>query len=208
MEDNRYSLVIVDVQHDFCDPNGTMFVKGADKLPQKIIEFIQSHRDKIFEIIFTLDWHPYTNREFKKNGGKWPVHCLQHSKGASIPDELINEAINSTSAVSFLKKGTGDWVEYGAGGRIFKNTSYCKDYDYSSYDISTEILCSNDGIVSNNTKFVFCGLCGDYCVMDTIKNFMIVPDFEIAVIPDLVLSIDGGTKFNNFIKENNIKTIQ
>lgn len=65
-------LFVVDMQNDFCTPQGTLFVPGADKDVQRLVSFINNHQSQINGIILTQDSHqvidishPYfwTNKE-------------------------------------------------------------------------------------------------------------------------------------------------
>ena len=63
-------LVVVDVQRDFFDPSGSLYVGGSEVLPGKIAAIADSYD----AVIFTLDWHPGNHCSFAANGGQWP--CL------------------------------------------------------------------------------------------------------------------------------------
>ena len=52
------ALLIIDPQNDFCNPNGTLFVSGADKDCGRLAEFIDNNSSKISSIHITLDSHP------------------------------------------------------------------------------------------------------------------------------------------------------
>ena len=51
-------------------------------------------------------------------------------------------------------------------------------------------------------------MAGDYCVKETIKNLLKHwKKFNISVLMDAVVSIDGGTALNELIEEKNLKKI-
>ena len=56
--------------------------------------------------LYTSDWHRPSNASFSANGGSWPAHCLQNTKGAEL-DSLfyhIKEKENSLEEkTAFLK---------------------------------------------------------------------------------------------------------
>ena len=83
------SLIIIDFQNDFCQPNGSLYVPKAEEAKKGIISYMQENSKNFNEIIFTKDWHTPEDESFKKNGGTWPVHCLQNSEGAEIDKELL-----------------------------------------------------------------------------------------------------------------------
>lgn len=190
-------LIVVDVQYDFCNPNGTLFVRGGDKVVNKVKDIIPN-----FDyVIFTKDSHSLNHCSFKENGGIWPVHCVWNSIGEGIPVELL-KAANDYGVVA--KGGNVNEEEYGA---------FSDDLEFFE---SIELAVDTEGIYSKPSKaycddvdeLVVCGIAGDYCVVETLKN--IVKWFKdtnkIKVYLDGVASIDGGIKLNAYMKENSIKT--
>jgi nicotinamidase/pyrazinamidase len=103
------ALLVVDVQNDFADPRGSLYVQGGEEVIAFINDQIAeaSSRDSI--IVFTQDWHPETTPHFEKDGGIWPVHCVADSEGAAFhPDlEVVDDAL-------FIKKGVGGEDGYSA----------------------------------------------------------------------------------------------
>lgn len=51
-------LIIVDLQYDFCDKNGSLYVPGAENAVQGIWEFIKEHHKELERIVFSWDYHP------------------------------------------------------------------------------------------------------------------------------------------------------
>jgi nicotinamidase-related amidase len=54
----KNAMLIIDAQYDFCNPNGALFVKGADEDMLRLKKFIIDNQDKIDHICVTLDSHP------------------------------------------------------------------------------------------------------------------------------------------------------
>lgn len=54
---SKNALLIIDVQNDFCQPTGTLYVKGAEEDSKRIAKFITSGIDEIDYIAATLDSH-------------------------------------------------------------------------------------------------------------------------------------------------------
>ena len=185
----EHRLIVVDLQHDFCHPDGALYVKGGESIIPKISSIIP-HFD---ETIFTVDFHPINHCSFDINGGTWPVHCVEYTLGASIPFELIERA---NSKRDFFRKGTLSYLEeYGA----FRNTLIV---DTDEYYIVEDIK-------RQDSDYVICGIAGDYCVLETIKNLLkLVPKERVFVFMEGIVSIDGGTKLYDFVKENNLKIYQ
>lgn len=190
-------LVVVDYQYDFCNPNGALYVNGAEKLQDKIANIIPNFN----HIIFTQDWHPYTHCSFFENGGEWPTHCVAGTIGAGIPLDLIK----ISKSFAQLTKGE-EWneEEYGA-------FSYEKDFA-TEIDYLFEYILEDDYSIYKNKVFdsveeiVVCGVAGDYCVLETLKNIVShIGNNKVKVYLEGVASIDDGSTLENYMKENNIQ---
>ena len=46
------SLIIIDFQNDFCQPSGSLYVKGAEDAKKGIISYIQKNSEKFNQIIY------------------------------------------------------------------------------------------------------------------------------------------------------------
>lgn len=53
----KMHLLIIDPQNDFCDPNGSLFVPGADQDMQRLSDFMERVNHKIDDIHVTVDSH-------------------------------------------------------------------------------------------------------------------------------------------------------
>ena len=89
----KTTLLIVDVQNDFC-PGGALPTPQGDI----VVPVINNLMDKFELIIASRDWHPKDTIHFNR----WPVHCVKESHGADFPDELKREKI-----IQIFEKGTG-----------------------------------------------------------------------------------------------------
>lgn len=57
----RIDLLIIDPQNDFCDPNGSLFVPGANDDMSRVSAMIQRMGKHLFDIHVTLDSHHYVD---------------------------------------------------------------------------------------------------------------------------------------------------
>ena len=188
----EFSLVIVDVQKDFYDPSGALYVNDAEKLPHQICEFIHKNHDVIGEIIYTLDWHNPDNESFKENGGPWPAHCVKETWGANPAYEIGFVASKYYIPLRLYKKGQVI-DEYGAFSLYYRNNEENMMYGANWPDYK------ENSVISKYENFIVCGLCGDYCVLETIKNLKTNPYNDVYAAPKLILSIDGGEKFFKYV---------
>jgi nicotinamidase/pyrazinamidase len=83
------ALVVVDVQNDFADPQGGLYVRGGES----IVAVCNAHIVRSIAaggfVVYTQDWHPETTPHFQKDGGVWPVHCVAGTWGAEFHPRLV-----------------------------------------------------------------------------------------------------------------------
>jgi len=149
--DPRTALIVVDVQNDFADPDGSLSVAGALAIVPRINEEIAEAAAGGATVVYTQDWHPETTPHFAKDGGIWPVHCLADSWGAELHPDLRVHA-----AAPRIRKGSNG--EDGYSGFSMRDP-------LTGQTTPTEL----DGLLRERgvTQVVVCGLATDYCVNAT-----------------------------------------
>jgi len=55
----KIELLVIDPQNDFCDPNGSLFVPGAEEDMKRLAEMVVRLKDKLDDIHVTLDSHHF-----------------------------------------------------------------------------------------------------------------------------------------------------
>ena len=199
------TLVIVDFQKDFANPSGALYVKGSEQAEEAIVNYITKNAKDLSDVIFTVDWHSPNHCSFEKNGGIWPVHCVQFSEGAGISDKILKACIDNNISYQVFQKGTEDEEEeYGAFAYIGLMYGPNPWHTFTNQDQSSFVEL-------NTHSFIVCGIAGDYCVSETIKNLIKHQDvtpLSIEVFKNGIASIDDGTKLDNFIKANNLKVVE
>jgi nicotinamidase/pyrazinamidase len=115
--DEHTALLIVDVQNDFADPAGSLYVTGGEEVvPIANREAARAH-DGGALVVYTRDWHPPDTPHFAPYGGIWPVHCVRETWGADfhrdlkVDGELIHKATgpeDGYSAFSVQHLPTGE----------------------------------------------------------------------------------------------------
>lgn len=105
----KTALIVVDVQNDFTDPEGNLYVPGGEEAIGFINDQIHGALEAGATVAYSRDWHPESTPHFQKDGGPWPVHCVADTKGAEFYPELdvVDEAIQ-------IKKGVGGEDGYSA----------------------------------------------------------------------------------------------
>jgi nicotinamidase/pyrazinamidase len=82
--DDRTALLVVDVQNDFADPAGSLYVPGGEAVVGLINAEVAAARAAGALVVVTQDWHPPDTPHFAKDGGVWPVHCVRDTWGAEL----------------------------------------------------------------------------------------------------------------------------
>ena len=186
------TLVIVDGQYDFCNPAGALYVSGAETAVEHILHFIHTN-ERLAEVIFTVDWHQARDASFIPQGGPWPPHCIGFSKGSQIDERLVQACLDREIPFRVIRKGEViETEEYGA----FQHIEKLSGGRYRLATMTDEVICADH-------RMVICGVAGDYCVLETLRN-LLNGGLSVDVFASGIASIDGGTKLNNFVREQNL----
>lgn len=80
----KTALIVVDMQNDFVNPKGSLYVSGSEKIIPVIKSLVGRAREKGVMIVFTQDSHMSDDVEFSI----WPRHAVEGTWGWSIVDDL------------------------------------------------------------------------------------------------------------------------
>lgn len=178
-------LLIIDAQYDFI--NGSLAVNGAEDKMNALAMFMKEHGKDYACVAMTADWHPISHCSFKQNGGIWPVHCVQHSHGASIFENVLSEGL-ALNAHIFTKGDTETKEEYS----VMDNAA-------SSEELVKMIL--NNGI----NEIDVAGLVFEFCVAGTVKDGVrLLPNVNFKIFKEFCPILDKklADEFTKFIEEN------
>ncbi|KAL8839394.1 MAG: hypothetical protein Q9170_001788 [Blastenia crenularia] len=199
----KSALLVVDMQEDFCPPNGALAVPGGREIAP-VINYLLSLPFTLK--IATRDFHPPDHVSFDtshpassnkkafsssttitnpQNPSEtteipiWPAHCVQGTSGAEIIPEIDISKIHR-----IIDKGRDKRVEmFSAFADAFGN----KSTEAASFDLAGFLK-------ENGIERVFVvGLAGDYCVRCTAVDAR-KEGFEVFVVEEGVKSIDEGEK--------------
>lgn len=143
------ALLVIDVQNDFADPDGSLYVTGG----QTEIPFIDAQVEAALaagaHVFYTQDWHPPSTPHFAKDGGSWPVHCVAESWGAQLhPDLLVRGPV--------IRKGM--YGEDGYSGFTIRDPVTAETRPTELADLLRQ---------AGVRRVVVAGLATDYCVKAT-----------------------------------------
>jgi nicotinamidase/pyrazinamidase len=86
------ALLIIDFQNDFTS-GGALAVADGDAIAPRLNELIDSGDFDL--IVATRDWHPADHASFREQGGPWPPHCVQGTRGAELNDALHADRVDA-----------------------------------------------------------------------------------------------------------------
>lgn len=186
------SLIVVDVQNDFCE-EGALAVEGGNRVAADIADYLRENSGKYARIFFTQDWHnapPDDNDGHFATGeakpdfvDTWPIHCVEGTYGAWLHGdlEIWNAFAPETvqSKVTFIRKGQGMAAYSGFDGRFI------------SPDNAGMISLSGFYRASRNANHDIdvCGLAFDYCVAATAFDAHRCTHGNVRVLTDLTASV-------------------
>ncbi len=157
------ALIVVDIQNDFADPDGSLAVAGAESIITPINAQIARARDAGSPVVYTRDWHPESTPHFAKDGGIWPVHCVAGTWGSEFHPDLVVD---------------GPEIRKGANGEDGYSGFTMRD-PVSGATKSTGL----DVWLGSTRRLVIVGLATDYCVKATALDGLAL-GYEVAVLAD------------------------
>jgi nicotinamidase/pyrazinamidase len=168
--DDRTALIVVDVQNDFADPAGGLYVRGGEEVvPVVNVETDRAVAAGAF-VAYTQDWHPPTTPHFAKDGGIWPVHCVAGTWGSDLHPQLPVRG-------SVIRKGTGP--EDGYSGFSVR--------DPRTGDVSPTQLAAT--LPDSVRRLVVAGLATDYCVVETVLDGLRL-GYAVDVVASAIRAVD------------------
>lgn len=179
------ALLVVDVQNDFC-PGGSLAVTDGDQVVEPINRMMDAAVAKELPIIFSRDWHPEVTTHFRKyrtDDKGWPVHCVQHTRGAEFhPGLKYIHQPNSYRYKYVISKGM----------RVDEDAYSAFDGWYAAWWLAglneTEKLLRRLGV---NELYVG-GLATDYCVKASVLSAL-----KLGFKANLVVDACRAVNYNN-----------
>lgn len=152
------ALVVVDMQHDFADPAGSLYVRGGEHIVGPIAAEISAAKTAGATVVFTQDWHPQHTPHFQQDGGVWPVHCVMGTGGADFVPGLLPAGEQPDPVV---RKGSGPEDGYSGFSVLDLITGQQRGTELP-------VILDSSGVMD----VVVVGLAGDWCVKATAVDGM------------------------------------
>jgi nicotinamidase/pyrazinamidase len=146
--DDATALLVIDVQNDFADEGGSLYVSGGEDVIAPVGAEVVAAQNAGAAVVYTQDWHPASTPHFEKDGGIWPVHCVADTWGAELHPQLLVK---------------GPVVRKGISGEDGYSGFSVRD-PVSGEAAATQLQSLLDPKIR---RLVVVGLAGDYCVKET-----------------------------------------
>jgi nicotinamidase/pyrazinamidase len=158
------ALVLVDVQNDFC-PGGALAVREGDQVVPALNRLMP-----LFPVVIAgQDWHPEKHCSFKSQGGPWPPHCVQGTRGAEL-----HPGLDQSRIAHYVRKADAP-----------ERDSYSEFNGHDETGHTLDALLNKHGV---KTLYVG-GLATDYCVRATVLDGL-ARGYEVYVITDAVRAVN------------------
>jgi len=169
--DAATALIVVDVQNDFADPRGSLFVQGGSLILPLVNSEVKRASEAGAFVAYTQDWHPESTPHFAKDGGIWPVHCVAGTWGADFHPAL--EVLGPS-----VKKGSNGEDGYSGFTMRDPTTGETKPTELE------ELLRAR-----SVERVVIVGLATDYCVSATALDASRL-GFGTEVLQDAIAAVN------------------
>ena len=174
------ALVVVDMLYDFID--GTMACQGAEgaiegtlKAIEKLTAGTEADESGIhstYPILFVRDHHPSRHCSFAEQGGPWPPHCVQGTRGADVHEALA----------PYVKEDL----------TFFKGEDPARE-QYSGFEGLNPAGQSLGEVLRllDIQHVLVCGIATEYCVRNTAED-LLKDGFNVCVLKDALAWVDAA----------------
>lgn len=161
------ALIVVDVQNDFADPEGSLAVKNGECIVPRLNRHLRSWAGPV---VFTQDWHPNETTHFDD----WPKHCVAGTWGSRLHPDLFKPL-----GASYFIKGMENADDFsGFDGENVDVVRGWKREDLDEYLGKRHV-----------TKVYIAGLATDYCVKATALD-AVKKGFETHLLLDSIAAVN------------------
>ena len=145
--------IVVDMLYDFID--GSMACGNAENAVEEVIEYINAHPDE--KVVYVCDSHPSDHSSFINEGGIWPSHCVQGTRGAEIHKSFYTDVINPSNRPDENRN-------------IFRKGRTRNEEQYSGFEsVNINEVLLKDCV---GKDLIISGIATEYCVKNTLLEFL------------------------------------
>lgn len=169
--DATTALIVVDIQNDFADPGGNLYVRDGEQVVPLANRQVEAALAAGAPVFYSQDWHPEHTPHFARDGGTWPVHCVQDTRGAELhPGLLVHGGV--------VRKGSNGEDGYSAFSMRDPETGEIRPTELNAL-LQRAVV----------ERVVVLGLATDYCVRATVLDAL-ARGYETRVVAHAVRAVD------------------
>lgn len=161
------ALIVVDMIYDFID--GSLACLEADKAVANTVAYIKENHP--YPILFVRDHHPANHCSFAAQGGPWPPHCVQGTRGAEIHKDLLPFVEDE---LCFFK-GENPAEEQYSGFQGINTAGQSLQEVLELMEVKNPIVC---------------GIATEYCVRNTAED-LLKAGFKVTVLKDCLAYVEA-----------------
>jgi nicotinamidase/pyrazinamidase len=188
----------VDTQFDFMQPEGKLYVPGAETIIPKVSEVRRLAFDGGYSMIADVDWHSLENDEISETPDfqrTFPPHCMAAEPGAERVGFLGELSIDTIE----IERMSTDAVRKLASKKQFHIVIRKDSLDVFSNPNTDKLV-----ELASPKRVVVFGVALDFCVCCVVRGLSKFSGVKLSVLKDVVKGL--GTRpdqeiFNEFVHE-------
>lgn len=181
----------VDLQKDFINPNGALYVKDAEYIRDSL-EFLTQFADKHnIKVINTADFHTDQSKEISETPdfvNTFPKHCMEGTRGCDFIEETNPKNYHEDSY--YILKHTDEDIDIKEFHRM-RNIIILKD----AFDVFTGNKLTNTVLTLLRNKqpidnVIVYGVTTNICVKFAVDG-LLAHDFKVFLVMDAIKGLPG-----------------
>lgn len=174
----------VDTQFDFMQPEGRLYVPGAETIIPKVSQVRRFALEGGYSMIADMDWHSRDNKEISETPDfkeTFPTHCMAGESGSErvgflgdVPIEYIKINEMDTDTVRPLVRSEQFHI-------VIRKESLSV-FDNPNTDKLVKLI--------EPKKVIIFGVALDFCVYYVVRGLRKFPDIRLCVLKDVVKGLN------------------
>jgi nicotinamidase/pyrazinamidase len=175
---NSCVFVDVDTQFDFMDPDGKLYVSGAEELIDVLQHLFIHARQLGIPVLSSVDDHAEDDPEF----ADWPPHCVHGTPGqAKLPITLLPDALTLGPSEPLAESVTTLLERH---QQIVFPKATLDAFDNPHFSTAIDVMAS--------AEYVVFGVATDYCVR-LAANGLLERGRSVTIVRDAIRAVSADT---------------
>ena len=174
----------VDTQVDFMNPDGKLYVKGAESLKENMGKLTQYAKMNNIRILGSVDYHSEEDLEIDNDNPNYdstfPPHCIQNEPGQEKIMETRSELALWVNPDSYPVEKVDEIIN--SKGPIFFRKSKLDVFSNPNTDSFLEKI--------KPKKVAVYGVAIDFCVKTTIEGLLKKKKYDLYLVVDAIEGLD------------------